>query len=190
VKYRQLANPATGETYQLLETAAETAGRRLRLRWAIAPGGRQPTHYHPGQDEGYLLQSGEIEFRIGRGKMIAQPGDRVPIRRGVRHKLRNRSSSQAEGIVELSPALEARDFFEAASGLAREGRTTAGGVPRNLLQMAIFTLGFKDEFRVPFPPFIIQRIALLPLAALGRRLGYRRTYERFRTDLEETGQRE
>jgi quercetin dioxygenase-like cupin family protein len=184
-KYRALVNPATGETYQLLETARETAGRHLRLRWTIAPGGRQPAHYHPGQDESYLLEKGETEFRIGRRKVTARPGERVSIPKGVRHKLRNRGSIPAEGIVELTPALDAKGFFEATSGLAREGRTIAGGVPRNPLQIAVFTLGFSEEFRVPFPPFVLQRIALAPLAALARRLGYRKTYERYQANLEQ-----
>ena len=59
-------------------------------------------------------------------------------------------------------------LFETAVGLAEEGRTMLGGIPKPL-DLALFVREFKDEVQAAFPPRWVQRLALAPLAWLARR---------------------
>ena len=59
-------------------------------------------------------------------------------------------------------------LFERAVGLAEQGRTMLGGIPKPL-ELAQFTQEFEDEVQGAFPPRWVQRIVLAPLAWLARR---------------------
>ena len=61
-------------------------------------------------------------------------------------------------------------LFETAVGLAEQGRTMLGGIPRPL-DLALFTEEFEDEVQGAFPPRWLQRVVLVPLAWLARRRG-------------------
>jgi quercetin dioxygenase-like cupin family protein len=184
VAYRRLDNPSLSESYQFLETGRETNGEWSKVRWTALPGCRQPAHRHPNQEDAYLIEEGELEFRIAGKKRVVRAGDSLVIPPGVPHSVRNRTGRAAVALVQKTPALDAKPFYESVSGLAREGRTICRGIPRNPLQMAVFAEDFKDDFRLAFPPFAIQRLVNVPLAALGRRLGYRRTYDRYAAETE------
>ena len=66
------------------------------------------------------------------------------------------------------PALRMEQLFETAVGLAEQGRTMSGGIPKPL-DLALFTEEFEDEVQGAFPPRWLQRIVLAPLAWLARR---------------------
>ena len=72
--------------------------------------------------------------------------------------------------VEVRPALKMEQLFETAVALAEQGRTMLGGVPKPL-ELALFTREFEQEVQAAFPPRTIQRLALAPLARLGKRRG-------------------
>ena len=61
-------------------------------------------------------------------------------------------------------------LFETAVGLAEQGRTMLGGIPRPL-DLALFTQEFADEVQGAVLPRWLQRIVLAPLAWLARRRG-------------------
>jgi hypothetical protein len=54
--------------------------------------------------------------------------------------------------------------------------TTAAGVPRNPLRLALVLREFEHEIRFVRPPLAPQKAILGPLARLGRILGYRAEY--------------
>ncbi len=60
--------------------------------------------------------------------------------------------------------------LDTAVGLAEQGRTMLGGIPRPL-DLALFTQEFEDEVQGAFPPRWLQRSVLAPLAWLARRRG-------------------
>ena len=68
----------------------------------------------------------------------------------------------------VRPALKMEKLFETAVGLAQQGRTMLGGIPKPL-DLALFVEEFEDEVQAAFPPRSLQRIALAPLAWLARR---------------------
>jgi len=162
-------NPATGETYRFVSLGPES----LRIEWRLRPGGRVPLHSHPRQTESFEIHSGEVRFEIDGEPVRGAAGDSIAIPPGAKHAFENASGAPAEAIVELTPPLNAARFFETFSALARAGKTTAAGAPRNPLQLAVSAHWFRDEFRAARPPFAVQRPALAAGARLGRLLGYR-----------------
>ena len=84
------------------------------------------------------------------------------------------ATSDALVRVEVRPALKMEQLFETAVGLAEQGRTMLGGIPRPL-DLALFTEEFEDEVQGAFPPRWLQRIVLAPLAWLARRRAQPRT---------------
>ncbi len=82
--------------------------------------------------------------------------------------------------VTLTPALATQEFFETYAGLAREGRSTGRGIPRNPLQAAVWLHALRREMRLTGPAALAQRLPFPILAVLGRRRAYRPRYSRSR----------
>ena len=175
-EFRPLRNPGTGETYEFV--VDEGPEGLLQMRWSLAAGGRVPEHVHPHGEERFRITSGQIRFWLNGRPRVAGAGETVVIPAGVRHRFRH-GSGEVAAIVEVEPGGRMREFFEAVSGLSREGRSTRRAVPRNPLQLVVFADGFRSSFRTTSPPHAVQRLLLAALAPLARRLGYRETYPRY-----------
>ena len=78
--------------------------------------------------------------------------------------------------MDFWPALRTETAFEALAGLARDGKTTRAGVPKNPLRVALILRHFEDEIYLARPPLAVQRVLFGTLAKLGRLLGYRAQY--------------
>jgi hypothetical protein len=79
---------------------------------------------------------------------------------------------------------------ETAWGLARDGKATKAGLPKNPLQLVVFANEHKDEVFLTRPPIPVQKalFAILGLLApVGRLLGYRATYPQYSAPEEPTG---
>ena len=179
VGYLPFFNPATGEDIQYELTERETGGALTRYRWRSVPGGRIVAHLHPHQEEIFIIETGEAHFRVGGEEKIARPGDRLVIPKGVVHEEWNPTATPVTGVVELRPALRARELHEALAGIAAEGKTDSRGAPRDLLQLGTLFWGFREDIRAASPPIALQNLFLPVLDALGRALGYREFYARW-----------
>jgi quercetin dioxygenase-like cupin family protein len=164
-----LFNPVTTERFAFVSTGEDL----LQLDWTLEPGGGAPEHVHPHQVEQVHGLEGELTIGFRDRTARIGPGDVLEIPAGVPHDFHNRGSAAVHTIVEFEPPGQMKEFLEMVAGLARDGKTDRQGRPRNPLQLAVFTLGFHDVFHVTHPPRAVQRIALAPLALLGRALGYR-----------------
>jgi len=75
----------------------------------------------------------------------------------------------AHVVVRLTPALRSEEFFETFCGLAQAGKLNKKGMPRNPLQLVVWTYEYRREIG---PPSSLLRLALLPffaaLAPVGR----------------------
>ena len=109
-----------------------------------------------------------MRFRMGRRAVVAGPGEVVVVPAGQKHDFANVGDGDALVHVEVRPALRMEQLFETAVGLAEQGRTLPGGIPKPL-DLALFTEEFEDEVQGAFPPRWLQRIVLAPLARLARR---------------------
>jgi mannose-6-phosphate isomerase-like protein (cupin superfamily) len=165
-----LENPASGERITFRETSANTRGELLAIDLELPANRRVPggQHIHPKQEERFEVIEGTMRFRMGRKQVIAGPGEVVVVPPGQKHDFANVGDGDALVRVEVRPALKMEQLFETAVGLAEDGRTMLGGIPRPL-DLALFTEEFEDEVQGAFPPRWVQRIALAPLAWLARR---------------------
>jgi hypothetical protein len=91
---------------------------------------------------------------------------------GAKHAFRNIGKSEARLRVEVEPAMELQGFLEEAAALARARRYTRRGLPTRpgaVLELADLMVRYADTTVMAFPPRVIQRLLMSPLARLRRK---------------------
>jgi quercetin dioxygenase-like cupin family protein len=164
-----LENPMTGERFTFIETAATTAGELLSFDLDLRPGGAVPIpHVHPVQTERFEVVTGHMRFRLGLRTVLAGPGDVVEVAPGVTHGFANAGDRDARVRVEVRPALAMEAMLADVVAMARVGRMTRRGMPRNLLDLALLARTYDREAHAPFVSVGVQRLLLAPLVLLAR----------------------
>jgi mannose-6-phosphate isomerase-like protein (cupin superfamily) len=172
-----LENPATGERITFEETAAESAGERLRFQWLFTPQGVvAQEHLHPAQEERHEVIAGTLGVMIDGEERVLGPGESVVVPAGTPHRLIE--YGQVHARIELRPALRQEVLMETFAGLARDGKI-GGRRLSSLLQLAVIGHEFAPEGHATRPPLAVQRVVFGALAAIGRRCGYRASYEAY-----------
>jgi quercetin dioxygenase-like cupin family protein len=173
-----LANPISGERITFRKTAADTDGKLLVIDLELSPAGHVPgAHVHPLQEERFEIMEGMMKFRKGLRTIRARAGDTVVVTAGTVHRFENAGEGPAHVRVHVQPALRMEDLFETAVALARDGRTTARGMPYPL-ELALFMREFDAEVRAPFVPAAFLRLVMAPLEWLARRRGLNARYQK------------
>src|SRR6201989_586086 len=161
-----LETPVTGERFTFVETAASTGGELLAFDFALRPGGAVPIpHVHPIQTERFEVVAGRMRFRVGLRTVIAGPGGVVEVAPGVMHSFSNAGDDEARLRVEVRPALQMEDMFAEVVAMARAGRMTRRGLPRNPLDLATLARRYDQEAHAPFMTVGVQRALLAPFVA-------------------------
>lgn len=174
---QSVSNPVTGETLVFRKTSADTHGEAVVVEALVEPHGAvAAAHVHPAQEEHFEVLAGELEFRVGKQTIVAEPGDRVLVPAGTPHRFRNLGEETAHFVCEIRPALGFEQLIETMFTLAGDGKVNGRGMP-NPLRLAVIARHHFGDVRLPFPPARLQRIGLALAAPLGRLLGYRPTYE-------------
>src|ERR1700743_2381321 len=127
--FRPFFNPATGEWITYTAIAEDNHGQLVRFTWRSVPGGVVTEHIHPRQEERFTILSGEAHFTLNAQERIARAGDTVIVPAGVPHSEGNPGPAEIEGVVELRPALRAKELHESFDGVAADGTTTHRGAP-------------------------------------------------------------
>ncbi len=175
---REIYNPVTRERYVSVVRGVDTGGAYVEGRGYLPVGARPPgIHRHPHQDERVSVVSGRIRARIGGEEREFGPGETVELPRGVWHDFWVVGDGPAETVARATPALGIELLLGTLAGLANEGKTDRNGRPRPL-QGAVIGQFYFEVAQFKRPPPAVQRILLPPLAALGKRRGYRPYYER------------
>jgi quercetin dioxygenase-like cupin family protein len=173
----ELVNPATGLRTVFRETAETTGGELLQVDWIGAPGWTTgPDHVHPLQEQRFEVLSGELCVRAEGVERVHRVGEAVVVPAGRPHAAWNAGDGAVHALVDFRPALRTETALETLAGLARDGKTTRVGVPRDPLRLALVLREFAPELRFARPPLAVQRALLGILAAIGRWLGYRAEY--------------
>ena len=159
-----LENPVTGERFTFVHTAASTGGELLAFELGLEPGGAVPIpHVHPIQTERFEVVAGRMRFRVGFRHVIAEAGDVVEVAPGVMHGFANAGDEDARVLVEVRPALAMEEMFAEVVELAKAGRMTRRGLPRNLFDLAALARRYDQEAHAPFIGVGLQRLLLAPL---------------------------
>jgi quercetin dioxygenase-like cupin family protein len=110
-----------GDTYTILVTGKDTAGRYCLIDMHIPPGGGPPTHRRDFEEMFTILQ-GEVEVTFRGKKSVVRAGETINIPANAPHQFQNKSGQPARLLCLCSPA--GQEEFFMAIGVPVESRTT------------------------------------------------------------------
>lgn len=110
-----------GDTYTILVTGKDTAGRYSLIDMHIPPGGGPPPHRHDFEEMFSVLE-GEIEATFRGKKSIIRAGETINIPANAPHQFQNKSRQPARLLCLCSPAGQ-EEFFKEI-GIPVATRTT------------------------------------------------------------------
>jgi len=176
-------NPVTGERAVVRAGTEETGGGHLVVDLYVAPGGAVAgEHIHQDIEETFTAVRGRVGFRLDGREDVAGPTRRLVVPPGVVHDWWNAGKEEAHVIVELRGEIRRLERFElmisTLYGLARDGKTDAGGRP-SILQASLLAREFDDVITFSRPPRFVQRLLFGTLAPVADLLGYRADYPEY-----------
>jgi quercetin dioxygenase-like cupin family protein len=110
-----------GDTYTILLTGEDTAGRYCLIDMHIPPGGGPPPHRHDFE-ETFVLLVGELEATFRGVKQLVRAGETIHIPANAPHQFRNASAAPARALCTCAPAGQENFFKEV--GIPVATRTT------------------------------------------------------------------
>jgi quercetin dioxygenase-like cupin family protein len=99
-----------GDTYTILVSGADTAGRYTLIDMHVPPGGGPPPHRHDFE-EMFTILDGEIELTFRGVSTVARAGETVNVPANAPHVFRNASEHPARLLCLCSPAGQ-EEFFQ------------------------------------------------------------------------------
>jgi quercetin dioxygenase-like cupin family protein len=185
-----IENPLVGhefryfrDRFRILESSRDTDDGSLRGDYFAPPGAKVPEHVHCDQEERFEVISGTLCIRMGGRAMTLTPGQSAVGPPGVPHRWWNPSDDEeVHFLVRLHPGRDVETLLETLLGLAREGKTTRTGIPKNPLQLAVLLDEIGRWAYVTEVPMPVQKVLFVPLVSLafvGRLLGYKASYPEY-----------
>ena len=110
-----------GDTYTILLTGEDTAGRYCLIDMLVPHGGGPPPHRHDFE-EMFMVLDGEIEITFRGAKSVLRAGETANIPSNAPHEFHNTSDRSARLLCLCSPAGQ-EEFFMAV-GISLPTRTT------------------------------------------------------------------
>ncbi len=110
-----------GDTYTILLSGKDTAGRFCLIDMHIPPGGGPPPHRHDFEETFSVLE-GELEATFRGAKQIVRAGETIHIPANAPHQFRNASSQPVRMLCICSPSGQEEFFVEV--GVPVAARTT------------------------------------------------------------------
>jgi mannose-6-phosphate isomerase-like protein (cupin superfamily) len=154
-------------------TAADTDGALHEMRATYAPGSPfPPAHFHPGQEERFVVEEGELLFDIDGVQRVVAAGQQTTVPRGAVHRVRNPAAVPAVACWQTRPALRTGEFLEQVAAARASG---------GLLDLAAVVDVFGDVYQLAVRPRPVGAAAVGLLARIARvRHGGRRRAPRRR----------
>jgi len=109
-----------GDTYTILLTGRDTAGRYCLIDMLVPPGGGPPPHRHDFE-EMFTVLEGEIEVTFRGAKSVVRAGETINIPSNAPHEFHNKTERPARLLCMCSPAGQ-EEFFMAV-GIPLASRT-------------------------------------------------------------------
>jgi len=120
-KDQTITNLSTGQTIRFLQTAKDTNHEFLEIEAAYdAHSKPPPPHYHPYQEEDFVIVKGEMELQMGDKTITLHEGDCFHIPANTVHSMWNNSGSLAIVNWKTRPALDTQYFLEAVTDIANQ----------------------------------------------------------------------
>jgi len=115
-----------GDTYTVLLSGKDTAGKYCLIDMHVPPGGGPPPHRHDFE-ETFIVQAGEIEATFRGKTSTVRAGETLHIPANAPHQFRNATKEDVRLLCICAPAGQ-EEFFEEV-GLRVSGRTVAPPLP-------------------------------------------------------------
>ncbi len=100
-----------GDTYTILLTGKDTAGRYCLIDMHVPPGGGPPPHRHDFE-ESFTVLAGEIEATFRGKTSTVRAGEVINIPANAPHQFQNKSQDAARLLCLCSPAGQEEFFLE------------------------------------------------------------------------------
>jgi mannose-6-phosphate isomerase-like protein (cupin superfamily) len=175
-----IENVMSGERLTFLATSRDTGGAYTRVRFTLPPRGTgTPPHLHTALSERFEVVSGRLSVAVGGDEppVVLMPGESAFVPPYTVHRFWNGTNEEAIFEAEVRPSEGFEAFMRASFGLARDGKTNRGGVPRNPLELGLL-MQPADVF-IPGVPVPAQKAVFGALASAARRLGYEARFRRY-----------
>lgn len=166
---RRIYNPVQKDYATFLETSEETGGERTLIEIQVAPGGGTPPHYHLTSAEHFEVIEGALEVMVGGETSTLTEREKAVAPVNTLHNFQNATGEPTTFLVEFRPGHGGFEkALKVAYGLAADGLSNSGGLPKNLYHTALlFEWG---EGRMPGFFTVIEPLMRL-LAKRARRKG-------------------
>ena len=129
-----------GDTYTIVLSGDETAGRFCLIDMHVPPGGGPPPHRHDFE-ETFILLEGEIEATFRGEKRVVRAGETINIPANAPHQFHNASSGTVRMLCICSPAGQEAFFREV--GIPVATRSTPPPKPTDEQQAAFMRKAMK-----------------------------------------------
>jgi quercetin dioxygenase-like cupin family protein len=106
-----------GDTYTILLSGADTAGRYTLIDMHVPPGGGPPPHRHDFE-EMFTVLDGEVELTFRGERMVARAGETVNVPANAPHAFTNASGQPARLLCMCSPSGQENFFLEVGQPVA------------------------------------------------------------------------
>jgi quercetin dioxygenase-like cupin family protein len=135
-----------GDTYTILLSGDDTAGRYCLIDMHIPPGGGPPPHRHDFE-ESFTILEGEIEATFRGEKSVVRAGETIQIPANAPHSFANTSRQPVRLLCICAPA--GQEKFFAQVGVPLPNRTAPAPKPDAAGQAALIekTLELAPKYR-------------------------------------------
>jgi quercetin dioxygenase-like cupin family protein len=106
-----------GDTYTILVTGDDTAGKYTLIDMHVPPGGGPPPHRHDFE-EMFTVLEGEVELTFRGEHLVAKAGETVNVPANAPHAFRNSSSDAARLLCMCTPPGQEVFFGEVGTPVA------------------------------------------------------------------------
>jgi quercetin dioxygenase-like cupin family protein len=143
-----------GDTYTVLVTGEDTAGKYTLIDMHVPPGGGPPPHRHDFE-EMFTILDGEVELTFRGESFVAKAGETVNVPANAPHGFRNASDEAVRLLCVCAPS--GQEEFFTAIGTPTTSRTEPPPAPDKDAQAAFITKSkaLAAEYRtelLPPPP--------------------------------------
>ncbi len=174
---RTIDNPVIGDRVTFLKTTQETNGEYLLMQIELAPHGGTTKHYHVAFTETFEVLEGELHVSVDGHEHVLGAGDKAFVPMRAAHHFYSTSDEPVVFRLETRPARTMEQATRIAYGLARDGKTNAKAVPRNIWELAlVFDLG--ESYLVGMP-LVLQQAIFGILARIARWRGVDKRLEKY-----------
>jgi len=93
-----------GDEYRFLITGDQSNGQYFAMEALVPPEGGPPPHIQNREEEAFYILSGEVVFYADSRRVEGRAGTFLHVPRGVLHRFKNESASDARMLIWFGPA--------------------------------------------------------------------------------------